>query len=232
MLLDSGNSDTLVHYAITMNTVIILFSVAFFIFVIFYVYENAHQYNMNKFLWIIIVIFVPKYMGFMTYLIVRTIKEKVPSHYAHTQEVFKDQVDEKIKKRNIYKIVSVCVVVVLLITAIHIVDREKLKVVGPAAIRTKTLFKDEYNDFTGKEVKEIWFKEDGVLKLYYSSKVKKGDLKIGIYEYNGEPIEILKTDEEGQISISLKKNTIYKLIAEGDHTKGYYDFSWKFNKNE
>ncbi|MCT4620638.1 MAG: hypothetical protein N4A62_14775 [Marinisporobacter sp.] len=237
MLLNNSGFDTLAHYVITINTIIMLVSVAFFIFVIFYVYENAPKYNMNKFLWIAIVIVVPKYMGFMTYLIVKAIKEGLSNNHSNEEVVFNNRVnhEENTNKKSIYKIVSVSVIIVILITAIYVVDREKLKpgeVVGSNVIRTKTLFRDEYRDFTGKEVKEIWFKEDGVLNLHYDSKVKKGDLTIGLYEYNGEPIDIFEADEKGQISISLKKNTIYKLIAEGIHTKGYYDFSWEFNENE
>ncbi|QZY54126.1 hypothetical protein [Crassaminicella profunda] len=236
-LLDRSNFSTIFNSVMMVNTIIALASLAFFIFVIFYVYENAPKYNMNKFLWVAVVLFVPKYMGFMTYLIVTTIKGGVHNNHFVSQEPFKNKTNESktINKKFVYKVLSVCLMIVVLVGAIYIVDREKLKpkeVEGPTVVKSQKLFKDEYKDFTGSEVKEIWFGEDGILELHYDSQVKNGDLTIGIYEYNNEPIEIFETDEEGVINIPLEKHRIYKLIAKGVHTKGYYDFSWEFNKNE
>lgn len=235
-LLDVSNLSTITHSVMIINTIIVLAKLSFFIFIIFYVYEDAPKYNMNKFLWIAIVIFVPKHIGFMTYLIVRTIKERLPDHHVSSEvQLKKTNENNSINKKFVYKVVSVCIVMAIFITSIFIVEHEKLKpeeVERPNVVKSEKVFKGKYNDFMGSKVKEIWFQEDGNLTINYTSKVKKGDLKIGLYEYKGEPIEIFETNKKGVVEIHLEKHRIYKLIAKGVHTKGSYDFSWEFKKDE
>ncbi|WP_129595971.1 hypothetical protein [Anaerophilus nitritogenes] len=237
-ILNMNNFSTIANSVMVINTIIVWAKLTFFIFVIFYVYEDAPKYSMHKFLWIAIVIFVPKYIGFMTYLIIRTIKQYFPKENKSSIEdsiINISNENSTMNKNLFYKVISVWIMITILVAAIYMVDKEKIKseeAIEFGVVKAENYFKDEYKDFIGKEIKEIWFGENGVLEIHYDSKVKKGELTLGVYEYNGEPIEIFKTNKSGVTTISIEKNRIYKLIAKGIHTKGYYNFSWEFNKEE
>ncbi|MBF8983844.1 hypothetical protein IZY60_09865 [Lutibacter sp. B2] len=235
-VLNTSDLSTITESVMMINTIMALVKLAVFIFIIFYVYEDAPKYNMNKFLWMVIAIFVPNYIGCMTYLIIRTMKEMLPDHHVSSEvPLRKRSENNSMNKKLIYKVVSVFIVMTIFITAIYIVEHEKLKpeeIERPNVVKSEKVFKGEYKDFTGSKVKEIWFQDHGNLKIRYASKVKKGDLKIGLYEYNGEPIKMFETNRTGTINIPLEKYRIYKLIAKGFNAKGSYDFSWEFKKNK
>ncbi|WP_053955902.1 hypothetical protein [Inediibacterium massiliense] len=236
-ILNINNFYTISNSIMVISTIIVWARLAFFIFVIFYVYEDAPKYSMNKFVWLAIVIFVPKHIGFMTYVVIRTIKQHFPKENKFSVEhsINISNENSTMNKNLFYKVISVWIMITILVTAIYMVDKEKIKSeenIEFGVIREENSFKDEYKDFSGKEVKEIWFGENGILEIHYDSKVKKGELILGVYEYNGEPIETFKTNKRGVTTISIEKNRIYKLIAEGSDTKGYYRFSWEFNKEE
>ena len=63
-------------------------------------------------------------------------------------------------------------------------------------------------------------------------------LSFGPYIYNLATKEyidykkgkITKTDTPSNITVLVEKNRIYKLIAKGNGTKGYYKFTWEFKK--
>lgn len=62
-----------VHIILAFNTFYLALKLSFLIFVILYVYKDSKKQGMDRILWVLIVLFVPNYLGFMTYLIVKTI---------------------------------------------------------------------------------------------------------------------------------------------------------------
>ncbi|MEJ8553879.1 hypothetical protein [Tepidibacter sp. Z1-5] len=97
---------------------------------------------------------------------------------------------------------------------------------------TDNTFKSTYSDFNSSEETEIRYPKDGNLKINYKSKVKKGSLRMGLYKYNGDVVKTFNTNEKSSISVPIKKNTIYRLIATGENTKGYYEVDWEFEPEE
>ena len=114
--------------------------------------------------------------------------------------------------------------------SINIAKKEYLEYKQGKITKTETDFESHYGYFSGDEEKELRYPKDGILTISYSSKVKSGNLVIGLYKYDGTPIQVFDTDTNSDVTVPIEKNQIYKLIARGDNTSGYYKFSWKLKK--
>lgn len=205
----------------------------FLIFTVVYVYKDSQRQGMDRFFWILVAIFVPNHLGFMTYLVVRTMRN---NSYSNNENSLKDYAISNIKitKSSIYKFLSILLVILMLSLMPSMGDTIKSqyhKFTYGEVIKKDELFESQYRNFNGEEEKQIRYPQAGNLTINYSSKVKRGSLVIGIYHYNGKPIKTFETNRSSSITIPIEKNRIYRLIATGDSTKGHYKFNWKFNSN-
>lgn len=234
------------------NIIIIICKLLFWIFTVVYVYKDSKNKRLDTLLWTLTTAFVPYHLGFLTYLIVthnNSFHNEVKCNL-QSKEMFKNI---KNGKKMITKILFILIIILLvgtLLTLNTIRKGSNLDMRAPSSktysdkitnyernantevIKTENSFKNTYSDFNSSEECEIRYHEDGNLKINYKSKVKKGSLKMGLYKYNGEPVKTFYTNEEWSISVPIKKNTIYRLIATGENTKGYYEVDWEFEPEE
>ncbi|MCT4508121.1 MAG: PLD nuclease N-terminal domain-containing protein [Tepidibacter sp.] len=234
-ILDIMNSMSLLA---GVSIVISICKVLFFIFTVVYVYKDSKNKALDTILWTITTIFVPYHLGFLTYLIIsykNNFYNEVQCN-SHNKDIPKRI---RIDKRIIKKILIIFILItsllggsLLTVKVIHNgIDRYK-KAVNGEVIKTDNSFESSYLKFNSSEEAEIRYHEDGNLKINYKSKVKKGTLKLGVYKYNGEVVTTFHTNKKSSISIPIKKNTIYRLIATGENTKGYYEVDWEFEPEE
>lgn len=232
-ILDIMNSMSLLA---GVSIVISVCKVLFFIFTVVYVYKDSRNKGLDTILWTLTTIFVPYHLGFLTYLI---INNKVYNEVECSQQNKRIPKQIKLDKKMIKKILIIFILVIsllggalLTVKVIHNgIDRYK-KAVNGEVVKTDNSFKSSYLKFNSSKEAEIRYHEDGNLKINYKSKVKKGSLRIGLYKYNGEVVRTFHTNKKSSISIPIKKNTIYRLIATGENTKGYYEVDWEFEPEE
>lgn len=218
------------------NIIIAICKLLFWIFTVVYVYKDSKNKGLDTILWTLTTVFVPYHLGFLTYLIVNNRIYNGVEYNSERNDVYKSI---KVDKKKIRKLLIIFILIIALLggglLTVKVVhkgaDRYK-KAVNGEVIKTDNSFKSSYLDFNSSEEAEIRYHEDGNLKINYKSKVKKGSLNIGLYKYNGEPVEIFKTNKKSSIVIPIKKNTIYRLIATGENTKGYYEVDWEFEPEE
>ncbi|WP_099191633.1 PLD nuclease N-terminal domain-containing protein [Tepidibacter mesophilus] len=220
------------------NIIIIVLKLLFWIFTIVYVYKDSKSKGLDTILWTITTIFVPYHLGFLVYLIISH-NNRFYNEVEYNSQNKNTPKSIKIDKRIVKKILVIFVLIIVLVGGslltvkmVHKGINSYKKAVNGEVIKTEDSFKSSYSNFNSSEETEIRYHQDGNLKIDYSSKVKKGSLRIGLYKYNGEPVEIFKTNKKSSIVIPIKKNTIYRLIATGENTKGDYEVDWEFEPEE
>ncbi|WFD09817.1 hypothetical protein [Tepidibacter hydrothermalis] len=233
----------------------------FWIFTVIYVYKDSKNKGLDTLLWTLTTAFVPYHLGFLTYLIVNHNKsfDNEEKYNLQSKDMFKSI---KVDKKVITKLLIILTLIIVLLfggalltvkliyKGFNNYERDAIGMTASSSktysnkitnyersdnaevIKTENTFKSSYSDFNSSEEAEIRYPKDGNLKINYKSKVKKGSLKIGLYKYNGEPVKTFYTNEEWSISVPIKKNTIYRLIATGENTKGYYEVDWEFEPEE
>ena len=68
------------HSLAYLNLMLVGFNILLYIVMIIYVYNDCKYSGMNRLLWVSVSIFVPNYLGFMTYLIVRAVQNSSSKH--------------------------------------------------------------------------------------------------------------------------------------------------------
>ncbi|CAH2212115.1 PLD nuclease N-terminal domain-containing protein [Tepidibacter aestuarii] len=220
------------------SIIISICKLLFWIFTVVYVYKDSKNKGLDTILWVITTVFVPYHLGFLAYLIISH-NNRFYNEVEYNSQNKNMPKSIKIDKEIVKKILVIFILIIVLaggslltVKMIHRGIDSYKKAVNGEVIKTGNTFKSSYLNFNSSEETEIRYHQEGNLKIDYSSKVKKGSLRIGLYKYNGEVVKTFKTNEKSSIVIPIKKDTIYRLIATGENTKGYYEVDWEFEPEE
>lgn len=85
-----------------------------------------------------------------------------------------------------------------------------------------------YDLFTGNEYSEMLINSGEALRLKYDIVVEQGLLRLKLYDPDGAVIwnpEFTQSSGES-IKLDITQPGIYKLVIEGENTKGSFDISW------
>ncbi len=83
-----------------------------------------------------------------------------------------------------------------------------------------------YKLFSGTKNKTIHVKEGNPVEVKYSSKLKKGELTMTIYDSNNNIVYELETNKSGTKLLKADKDEEYKLEIVGDGAEGSFSVKW------
>lgn len=95
-----------------------------------------------------------------------------------------------------------------------------------AGTHTAHHIKGSYQYFDGTKETAINAKAGQVYVFDYSSKVKKGELKLALTDSSGRNVLEFEPGEKGKREWKAEQDGTYRLRIEGSKTKGSFDFSW------
>lgn len=98
--------------------------------------------------------------------------------------------------------------------------------IGSIGINTPHHIRYSYIYFSGTKIRGIRAGEGKTISFNFTSKVKKGELRMQIMNPDQvSPIQ-LAVGITGTSDIKTQKNGIYKLVISGTNTEGGFDISW------
>ncbi|PAB57736.1 hypothetical protein [Anaeromicrobium sediminis] len=220
------NLNTFNNFFINVGVLSLLLKTFFILFKIAYIYNDASKVRMDKILWIVVSLFIPYEMGFLSYIFIREFR--IYKNYGETIEKKSYNFQFDLSNGTVRIICILLVVLLLGIASGYSKGVNPIPSTDDSSIRidsSSNTYNGVLKDFTGTKEKELRFQRDGDLIISYSSRIN-GYIDMGIY-FNNSPKLIFKSGETRTVSIPVKKHNIYKLKIKANDARGKFYFDWK-----